>query len=449
MGDLHCHITTFNAGREEIHTDYFASSLYSSFKTGIIPPDLIVLALQEIAPIGFSFLGGSLLTPYFGRFAEAVYRATQWRFGQDVDYEHVLTRNVGMTGIMVFARHGIRDSIRWAEEAGTGVGLWEMGNKGAVGVRLGLEDDVVVTFVAAHLAPMEEAWQRRNEDWQNICKTLVFEPVDSRRREGLPQSTADEQDRLLSNEQGQAERPQSADRHDLFTPASHIFFAGDLNYRTADQHPDFQDFEGWPQPMSTESDPTHYSQLLKKDQLSRELRGGRTLHGFSEAPIDFPPTYKYSSKAMQVARQTAQQLEAAKNKDENFPGLELDSTVEQVWLWAKHRIPSWCDRILFSAEAPPKVQSYNALPIQPTSDHRPVALSFSIPKKPAVFSPQSAPFRIDSDWKARRAWARRYELVVGLGAYLTLTGQGEALLAGTVVGVVGGYFVLVALLGNV
>ncbi|MGG6497153.1 UNVERIFIED_CONTAM: hypothetical protein NY603_29950, partial [Bacteroidetes bacterium 56_B9] len=75
--------------------------------------------------------------------------------------------------------------------------------------------------------------------------------------------------------------------------------------------------------------------------------------------------------------------------------------------------------------------------------------SFAIPKKPAVFSPQSAPFTIDSDWKARRAWARRYELIVGLGAYLTLTGQGEALLAGTVVGVVGGYFVLVALLGNV
>ncbi|KAM3416651.1 DNase I-like protein [Cercospora zeina] len=449
MGDLHCHITTFNAGREEIHTDYFASSLYSSFKAATIPPDLIVLALQEIAPIGFSFLGGSLLTPYFSRFAEAVYRATQWRLGQDADYEHVLTRNVGMTGLMIFARSTAKDSIRWIEEAGTGVGLWEMGNKGAVGVRLGLDDDVVVTFVAAHLAPMEEAWQRRNEDWQNICATLVFEPVDSARREGLPQLIADEQDRLLSDEHGQAEQQQSAGRRGLFTPASYLFFAGDLNYRTADQRPDLKDFEGWPQPMSTGSDPTHYSQLLKKDQLSRELQGGRTLHGLSEASIDFPPTYKYSSKAMQVAMQTAQQLESAKNTDETFPGLELDNTVEQVWLWAKHRIPSWCDRILFSAAAPPKVQSYNALPIQPTSDHRPVALSFSIPREAVVLSPQPPPFKIDNDWKARRAWARKYELVVGLGAYLALTGQGEALLAGTVAGVVGGYFVLVALLGNV
>ncbi|KAF2215133.1 hypothetical protein CERZMDRAFT_36187 [Cercospora zeae-maydis SCOH1-5] len=448
MSDLQCHITTFNAGREEIHTDYFASSLYSSFKAGIIPPDLIVLALQEIAPIGFSFLGGSLLTPYFSRFAEAVYRATQWRFRQDADYEHVLTRNVGMTGIMIFARSTAKESIRWAEEAGTGVGVWEMGNKGAVAVRLGLDDDVVMTFVAAHLAPMEEAWQRRNEDWQNICKTLVFEPVDSARREGLPHSTGDEQDRLLSHEQGQAEQ-QSTGRHDLFTPASYIFFAGDLNYRTADQRPDLKDFEKWPQPMSTGSDPSHYSQLLKKDQLSRELNGGRTLNGLSEAPIDFPPTYKYSSKAMQMARQTAQQLEFTKNKDETFPGLELDNTVEQVWLWAKHRIPSWCDRILFSASAPPTVQSYNALPIQPTSDHRPVALSFSIPRKAVALSPQLPSFKIESDWKARRAWARTYELVVGLGAYLTLTRQGEALLAGTAIGVIGGYFVLVALLGNV
>ena len=447
MSDLNCHVTTFNAGREEIHIDYFASSLYASFKSGILPPDLIVLALQEIAPIGFSFLGGSLLAPYFSRFAEAVYRATEWKYGKDADYEHVLTRNLGMTGIMVFARPSTKHSIKWVEEAGTGVGLWEMGNKGAVGVRLGLDDNTIVTFVAAHLAPMEEAVERRNEDWRNICKTLVFEPVDSTGRAGIPQSSTDEQDRLLSESSEAAE--QSLGGHDLFNPASYIFFAGDLNYRTSDRQPDPKDFETWPQPTSTESDPSHYRKLLKKDQLTRELEAGNTLHGLAEAPINFPPTYKYSSKAMQLTKENAQKLEAAKSKDEAFPGLELTTAQEQAWLWAKHRIPSWCDRILFLADAAPDVKAYGALPIQPTSDHRPVSLIFSVPRQAVTTSQTLSRFKIDEHWQSRRAWARRYELIVGLGAYLTLTGQGEALLAGTVVGVVGGYFVLAALLGYV
>lgn len=451
MADLTCHVTTFNAGREDIHIDYFASSLYATFKSGALPPDLIVLALQEIAPIGFSFLGGSLLAPYFSRFAEAVYRATQWKYGTDADYEHVLTRNAGMTAILVFARRGVKSSIQWIEEAGVGVGLWEMGNKGAVGVRLGLDDDTVVTFVAAHLAPMEEAYERRNEDWRNICKTLVFEPIDSTGRKGMPppppQSSTEEQDRLLASS-SETTMEQSSGRHDILTPASYVFVAGDLNYRTADHQPDSKDFETWPQPTSTDVDPSHYRNLLKADQLRRELQGGRTLHGLAEAPIDFPPTYKYSSKAMQLAKENAQKLEAAKSKDEAFPGLELTDAQEQAWLWAKHRMPSWCDRILFLAEAAPQVQLYKALPIQPTSDHRPVTLISSIPRGTVSPLKDSSRYKIDDNWQSRRTWARRRELIVGLGAYLTLTGQGEALLAGTVVGLVGGYFVLFALLGD-
>ena len=183
--------------------------------------------------------------------------------------------------------------------------------------------------------------------------------------------------------------------------------------------------------------------------MTRELEAGNTLHGLAEAPINFPPTYKYSSKAMQLTKENAQKLEAAKSKDEAFPGLELTTAQEQAWLWAKHRIPSWCDRILFLADAAPDVKAYGALPIQPTSDHRPVSLIFSVPRQAVTTSQTLSRFKIDEHWQSRRAWARRYELIVGLGAYLTLTGQGEALLAGTVVGVVGGYFVLAALLGYV
>ncbi|KAF2159365.1 hypothetical protein M409DRAFT_71040 [Zasmidium cellare ATCC 36951] len=441
MADLNCHITTFNAGRTPIDINYFASSLYTSLKQSTLPPDLIVLALQELAPIGYSFLGGSLLTPYFSRFAEAVYKAAAWRLGKDADYEHVLTRNAGMTGIMVFARRELKQRIQWIEEAGTGVGLWDMGNKGAVGVRLGL-DKTPVTFVAAHLAPIEAGCERRNEDWRRICENLVFEPINEN-----PTSTDSERQPLLSNNP-----PQSSAPHDLFTPPSYIFFAGDLNYRTSDTQPDPADFTSWPQPMASPSDPTHWSKLLASDQLTREINSGKTLHHLAEAQITFPPTYKYSSRAQKLAGEAAEthKSKASNDSDDETPAIDLTQIQEQVWLWAKHRIPSWCDRILYLNTAPSTIHSYTALPIQPTSDHRPVVLSCSIPQRPLHESQviQYPRYELDDGWKERRILARRLEVAIGVGAYLGFTGQGQILLGGTVVGIVVGYLVLQYLVGG-
>ncbi|KJX98156.1 inositol 5-phosphatase like protein [Zymoseptoria brevis] len=437
-------ITTFNCGRQGVQVDYFASSLYTSLKSGSLPPDLIVLALQEISPIGFSFIGGSFIAPYFSRFGEAVLLATAWAFSKDVVYEHVVTRNAGMTGIMVFARKEMKERIRSMKEAGTGVGFWEMGNKGAVGVRLDLEE-TAMTFVAAHLAPAEDACERRNKDWKTICENLVFE--DGAKNFELKRSIAgdtSESEPLLAEDRttGLGRNGQ----HGIFGPEpSHIFFAGDLNYRTSDTPPDEKDHESWPQPMASESDPSHFNQLLSKDQLTRELNNGRTLHHLAEANISFPPTYKYSTRAQQLARDNARQYSSASQANKRpGPTINLEGRQEQVWLWAKHRVPSWCDRILYLSDAQPQVHSYTALPVQPTSDHRPVSLSFSIPPRaPSAVTP---PFEIVDGWKERRANARRLEILVGIGAYLSLTGQGQALLGGSLVGIVGAYFLLHSLL---
>ncbi|KXT10797.1 hypothetical protein AC579_2968 [Pseudocercospora musae] len=445
MAEISSLYTTFNCGRKEVNVDYFAASLFGSFTNATLPPDLIVLALQEISPIGFAFLGGSLLTPYFSKLAEAVFRSVDWRYGQDADYEHVITRNAGMTAIMVFARKSLKESIQWIEEAGIGVGVWEMGNKGAVGIRLGLEDDVLLTYVTAHLAPMESEWERRNEDWKNICENMVFEPSEASGR--IAAST--EQQPLLSRSEND-----NGDQHTIFSPPSHVFLAGDLNYRTSDVQPQPKDFESWPHPLTSNPDEVDFNELLRQDQLTREMANDKTLHNFAEAPITFAPTYKYSSKAQTLAADSSQTIaKAIRDKPtritETFPGLQIDSVQGQNWLWAKHRIPSWCDRILYLAEAPPQVYMYKALPVQPTSDHRPVSLAFSIPRKPLQQGQRAlTTFEIRKDWKQRRAAAQRYELAVGLGAYLTLTGQGEALLAGAIIGIVGGYLVLSTLLGS-
>ena len=168
------------------------------------------------------------------------------------------------------------------------------------------------------------------------------------------------------------------------------------------------------------------------------------MHLLDEAPIEFPPTYKYSSAAQKhVASATvssARRLADGRVNNTTY----LKPPDEEVWLWAQHRTPSWCDRILYLASAPPSVHEYTALPVQRTSDHRPVALSFSTPATP--FSADvSIPFQIRKNWKERRATARRYEVVVGIASYLALTWEGEALLAAIVIGTLGSYLVLRAL----
>lgn len=127
--DLNCYIATFNCGRKLIDVDYFATNFFAALTTNL-PPDLIVLALEEIAPIGYSFLGGSYLAPYFSRFTTAINAAAGKSFETENEYETTIVRNVGLTAVMVFSKSSVQDRLRWIETAGVGVGAWDIGNKG-------------------------------------------------------------------------------------------------------------------------------------------------------------------------------------------------------------------------------------------------------------------------------------------------------------------------------
>jgi hypothetical protein len=434
MSTLTAHITTFNCGRVLPSTTHLANELFQNSPS--LPPDLIVLCIQEIAPIGYAFLGGSFLAPYFSKLSSVVHHAVSKRFGSDADYIPLLVRNAGLTALMVFARTDVKDKIRWIETAEVGVGVYEMGNKGAVGARLGFAGDddetVPVTFVSAHLAPAEDQCERRNADWQSICENLIF----TRSNADTTPNDEDAQPLLASPP---SESRDSSSNKTLFSPLSHIFFAGDLNYRTSDTPPNKTDHQIWPHPTSDTNHPS-YRDLWAKDQLNRELRNKNTLHLLTEAPVTFPPTYKYS--------------DAAKDAAKHGKPLPSGGSGEQAtWPWAKHRVPSWCDRILFLAGHGGKgdvdVHNYDALPVQPTSDHRPVTMSVTIPLfKPELAAGVKPPFAMRRDWHERRAAARRYEVLVGIAAYLALTWEGEALLVATVVGILGGYVAFRAVLGN-
>ncbi|CRG87170.1 hypothetical protein PISL3812_04187 [Talaromyces islandicus] len=447
MEELSLYIVTFNCARNVIHREQFSTHLLDVLPPSKAAPELLVLNLQEVAPIGYAFLGGSFLAHYFDALNAAVNAAAQVRWtGGEVKYVNLVTHNSGLTALLVFARSDVAGDIAWIDTAEVGVGVHEMGNKGAVGARLGYtttgraNETVDLTFVAAHIAPMEDAYDQRNQDWRSIVERLVFTNPDNT-TQGVDAEEGRDDD--VDEDAGLLLRGESSTRQSsMFTPRSHLFFAGDLNYRTSDSPPSPEDYARFPQPDAHFGDPIHHSQLFAKDQLTRELRAQNTLHGLSEAPIEFPPTYKYSSKAQKATLVGGDQA--------------------RVWQWAKHRWPSWCDRILY-LDLPPwmkdsnhvNIHGYDALPLFSTSDHRAVALAVSVPLKPIPRPPSPSstddvrlhpPFSIDPNWKAKRATARTKEIIIGGLSYLALTREGNGFLLAGTISLIGCWFVLQSLL---
>ena len=442
---LNIYILTYNCARSLVNPSTFAPYFFQALPPSLSSPELVVLCLQELAPISYAFLGGSFLASYFKAWRDVVRLAAKHH-----SYVNVVSRNVGMTGIMVFARDDVVGGVNWLRTAGVGVGVSEMGNKGAVGVRMGYRSDgmdgeVQCTFVSAHLAPMEDGLERRNEDYKNIVQRLVFVPDSGSKGKPASRDEGDE-DAPLLQEDLDSSSDEDQSESGMYSATSHLFFSGDLNYRTSLLQPSPRDVnERFPQPTTNEADPRHFQNLLGEDQLMQQVKAGKTLHGLSEAPITFPPTYKYNTDS---------------DKAVMFAEGEED---QHQWNWARHRWPSWCDRILFlnelGNEGDVKVTplKYTCLPLFATSDHRPVALAASVPLKAVSnarkrgtagggIAPIAAPFNMDADWRSRRAQARREELVIGVLAYLALTWEGRGLLFATTIGVAGGWLIIRSLL---
>ncbi|KAF1925776.1 DNase I-like protein [Didymella exigua CBS 183.55] len=410
MSELY--LLTFNCARTLVDPQALAPSFFEALPKGAPLPDLVAISLQEIAPIAYSFLGGSYLKPYFDRLNTTVQLAADLHGHGSQRLEHVATRSLGMTALMIFAKPRFTQRIQWIQSAGAGVGFSNMGNKGAVAMRVGVTcptsasgETLNLSFAAAHLAPSEKNVAARNKDWENVVRNLVFANHDD-----SMYSSSDEAP-LLSSRKAPSE-------HDgLFAPGSHVFFFGDLNYRTHDSSPGESAHESFPSMAAVESSSKHYSQLLSRDQLTREKEANRTLHGLEELPITFPPTYKYST---------------SRSSDDE-------------WQWAKHRYPSWCDRILYLPSQTSKLepQIYTALPVQATSDHRPVALSLRVEDMPTRVSPVEAPFPLNPAWKSRQEAARRWEVMVGALSYVVLTKKGNAMLIAFIAVLLGGWYMAV------
>lgn len=368
-----------------------------------------------------------------------------------------------MTAIMLFARDPA--ALQNVTEAEVGFGAAEMGNKGAVGLRFSYEgtntqSSTELTFVATHLAAMEWNLPKRNANWAAIMRGMAFENPETvldpkatalREAEEAGSSGDEERERLLHDEHHARDTALQSQLQDIsvFKPSSHLFVAGDLNYRISSRSPPPQaDF-----PSLDPNSEHHYSTFFPLDQLTRERKAGRTLHGMSEAEVRFPPTYKYDVLPPAAA-------------------VAAPETEEVPWSFASHRYPSWTDRVLFldvptwvrQRVAPEKqkidVKAYDAMPVVRSSDHRAVFFRAEVPllsaeeMKPSgsedaglqrsdMVDPRlTMPVAIDPEAWERRAAARRREVFAGWSMYLWSTKQGALVIATALAVGVGGWWLL-------
>ncbi|KAM0326157.1 hypothetical protein ACHAQA_006751 [Verticillium albo-atrum] len=467
-------VLTFNCAKKLINAAVFSSHLQAAFKQNATTlPEVVVFSLQEVSPLASAFIGGSFVSPYLLAYEEALNLAaarhdadSNGNGGDTVTvaptvapsspvrpYTLVRARNVGMTAIMLFARDP--EALRDVQEAEVGFGANNMGNKGAVALRATFgrgEAETEVTFVATHLAAMEWNLRKRNENWASIMRGLAFEDPKGVVREAPALTTSaaadengnesedgDERSRLLQTEEDAHKRAQQARLQDIsvFKPSTHLFVAGDLNYRISAESPPPKA----PFPSLDAESEHHYPRFFETDQLTAERKAGRTLHGMSEAEVRFPPTYKYHV-------------------------LEGGDDEEVKWEFASHRWPSWTDRVLFldvpggagseGAAIAMDVKAYDAMPVVRTSDHRPVFLRVGVPllsaseMTAAVAAASSSdeetddprakpPVEVDVDAWAARAAARRSEKWAGSTMYLWTTRAGAYAIAGLVGLGVAGY----------
>ncbi|KAK6359892.1 hypothetical protein TWF696_001020 [Orbilia brochopaga] len=333
-----------------------------------------------------------------------------------------------MTALLLFAAQPER--ITNLRSAAVGLGPGGISNKGAAALRFTYSHApstaVDITLVSAHLAAHEPCVQQRNQDWESLVRRLVFDASTSTGTSASTntttpapphiQSDTSEATPLLSHaiDSGGGVAPAASG---IYSPASHLLVMGDLNYRTATSIPTAHDYaHAFPH---TEAD---LPVFLTRDQLSAERAAGNTLHGLVEAPVTFPPTYKYATTPQSSTTGS--------------------SGKAGMWNWARHRWPSWCDRILWlpvGGEVDVVPYNYTSIPAIAFSDHQPVALHASLPS--LVVGEREGirarpPFPVDGEWRVKRQNAVAREQLVGYAIVGMTTPAGVAVAGCVVFGVV-------------